>query len=250
MAKRGRDIIQAIDISKEYRRGKRVVQAVKNVNMEVYEGEVLMIMGASGSGKTTLLNLISGLDKPTSGRVILDGIDTSVFDERTLPRFRREKVGFVFQDFNLIENMTASENIETALWPDSRVSGGKMDDRVYAVLKEVDLVVRKDHLPKHLSGGEQQRVAIARAMINNPKILFADEPVANLDTKTGDEILRLLVKISRDKGTTLVMVTHDERNLRFADRIVRIRSGMVSGGGSSARAPATKSESEEEAEKA
>jgi putative ABC transport system ATP-binding protein len=229
--RKGRAIIQAIDVSKEYRRGKRVVQALKDINMDVYEGEILMIMGGSGSGKTTLLNLLSGLDSPSSGRVILDGIDTSVFDESTLPRFRREKVGFIFQDFNLIENMTAAENIETALWPDPKMGGSTLDDKIYEVLKEVDLVVRKDHIPKHLSGGEQQRVAIARAIVNNPKIIYADEPVANLDTKTGDEIMHLLVKIGRDKGTTVVMVTHDERYLKYADRVLRIRNGSVSGSG-------------------
>jgi putative ABC transport system ATP-binding protein len=195
------------DASKEYHRGREVVIAVKNVNLEVKEGEFLAVVGPSGCGKTTLLNLLSGLDSPSSGKVILDGIDTTVIDERLFPKLRREKVGFVFQDFNLVQDMTAVENVMAPLLP-------------------TDMKTRA----RELSGGEMQRVAIARAIVNSPKVIFADEPTGNLDTKTGKDIMGLMKTLNEEKGTTVVLVTHNEEMREFATRTIHMRDGKIEKG--------------------
>ena len=220
-------IIIAEKISKEYKRGREVVRAVQKVNLEINTGDIVSFFGPSGSGKTTLLNILSGLDQPTDGRVILDGSDTSKLDERLLQEIRREKIGFIFQDFNLIPELTVIENVSAPLWP-TDMKTKQIEAEAIRVLREVDLVDRKDHLPKQLSGGEQQRAAIARALITNPKILFADEPTGNLDTKTGLEIMNLLKQINSDNDTTIIIVTHDENLLKFGKKVYKMVDGKIS----------------------
>ncbi|MFX0068536.1 MAG: ABC transporter ATP-binding protein [Promethearchaeota archaeon] len=219
-------IIVVQGASKEYKRGREVVQALRAVNLEIKKGELVCIFGPSGSGKTTLLNVLSGLDQPSVGRVILDGTDTSVLDERLFPKIRREKVGFVFQDFNLVPDMTTIENVESPLWP-TDMKAKEIENKALALLREVDLLERKDHRPKQLSGGEQQRAAIARALVNDPTVLFADEPTGNLDTKTGQEIMKLLRRINKEQGTTVIVVTHDQTLLEYSDRAFNIVDGRV-----------------------
>jgi putative ABC transport system ATP-binding protein len=222
-------VIQTRDASKEYHRGREVVVAVKNANLEIKEGEFLAIVGPSGCGKTTLLNLLSGLDAPSSGKVILDGIDTTVIDERLFPKLRREKVGFVFQDFNLVQDMTAQENVMAPLMP-TDMKGKDIEKKALDVLRAVDLLERKDHRARELSGGEMQRVAIARALVNNPKVIFADEPTGNLDTKTGKDILELLKTLNEEQGTTIVLVTHNEEMKQYATRVIHLRDGKIEKG--------------------
>ncbi|MHA1237668.1 MAG: ABC transporter ATP-binding protein [Candidatus Odinarchaeia archaeon] len=226
MASEMDSIIIARDVSKEYRRGREIVRAVKNVNMEIKRGELVCIYGPSGSGKTTLLNILSGLDQPTKGKVILDGTDTSVLDERLFPKIRREKIGFIFQDFNLIPDLTTIENVEAPLWP-TKLSSKEIEEKALSMLRAVDLLERKDHFPKQLSGGEQQRAAIARALINDPVVLFADEPTGNLDTKTGQEIMKLLRQVNKEKKTTVIVVTHDESLIQYADKVLKIVDGQI-----------------------
>ena len=199
---------------------------MKKINIKIKKGEFFVIIGPSGSGKSTLLNILSGLDTPTTGRIILDGLDTGMIDEMMFPKIRRERVGFVFQNFNLIQELTAIENIEAPLWPTS-LSSKIIEERALTLLRLVDLVERKDHRPRELSGGEQQRVAIARALINNPKVVFADEPTGNLDTKTGEDIVKLLRRLNKEQGTTIIVVTHDESIISYADRVGRIRDGQM-----------------------
>ena len=220
-------IIIAENVSKEYKRGRELVKAVKNVNLEINKGDIICFFGPSGSGKTTLLNILSGLDQPTAGRVILDGTETGELDERLFPKIRREKVGFIFQDFNLIPELTVIENVSSPLWP-TDLKSKVIEERAVSMLREVDLLDRKDHLPKQLSGGEQQRTAIARALITHPKILFADEPTGNLDTKTGNEIMNLLKRINSNDGTTIIIVTHDENILKYAKKVYKMVDGRVS----------------------
>lgn len=220
------EVVIAEEVTKEYRRGSEIIIAVKKINLRIKKGEFFVIVGPSGSGKSTLLNVLSGLDTPTAGRIILDGLDTGMVDESMFPKIRRERVGFVFQNFNLVDEMTAIENVEAPLWPTS-LSGKIIEERALTLLRLVDLVERKDHRPRELSGGEQQRVAIARALINNPKVVFADEPTGNLDTQTGEDIVKLLRKLNREQKTTVIVVTHDESIIKYADRVARIRDGQI-----------------------
>ncbi|MFX1296232.1 MAG: ABC transporter ATP-binding protein [Promethearchaeota archaeon] len=219
-------VVISEDTTKEYRRGSEIIIAVKNIDLKIKKGEFFVIIGPSGSGKSTLLNVLSGLDTPTTGRIILDGLDTGMIDESMFPKIRRERVGFVFQNFNLIKELSAIENVEAPLWPTS-LSRKIIEERALTLLRLVDLIERKDHRPKELSGGEQQRVAIARALINNPKVVFADEPTGNLDSKTGDDIGKLLRKLNKDQGTTIIVVTHDQSLIKFADRVAYIRDGRI-----------------------
>ncbi|MHA1145745.1 MAG: ABC transporter ATP-binding protein, partial [Candidatus Helarchaeota archaeon] len=202
------EIIIAEDVTKEYRRGNEIIVAIKKINLRVKRGEFLVFLGPSGSGKTSLLNVLSGLDRPTTGRVIIDGLDTNSLEEDMFPKIRRERIGFVFQNFNLIEGLTAIENIEAPLWPTS-LSSKMIEERALHWLRIVDLIERKDHFPKELSGGEQQRVAIARALINNPRVLFADEPTGNLDSQTGENTVKLLKRLNKEEDVTVICVTHD-----------------------------------------
>ncbi|WXG43268.1 MAG: ABC transporter ATP-binding protein [Promethearchaeati archaeon SRVP18_Atabeyarchaeia-1] len=219
-------LIVTKDASKEYHRGREVVIAVKNVSLEIKEGEFLAVVGPSGCGKTTLLNLLSGLDSPSSGKVILDGVDTTVIDERLFPKLRREKVGFVFQDFNLIQDMTAVENVMAPLLP-TDMKTKDIETKAMEMLRAVDLLERKDHRARELSGGEMQRVAIARALVNKPKVIFADEPTGNLDSKTGKDILDLMKTLNEEQGTTIVLVTHNEELRQYASRIIHMHDGKI-----------------------
>jgi putative ABC transport system ATP-binding protein len=220
------EVVIAEDVSKEYRRGSEIIVAVKKLNMKIKKGEFFVILGPSGSGKTTLLNVLSGLDKPTTGRIILDGLDTNMIDEKQFPKIRRERVGFIFQNWNLIDGFTAIENVEAPMWP-SDLSNKIIEERALSLLRSVDLIERKDHRPKELSGGEQQRVAIARALINRPKVVFADEPTGNLDSDTGEATIKLLRELNKQEGVTIVVVTHDEAIIKYADRTARIKDGQV-----------------------
>ncbi|MHA1299556.1 MAG: ABC transporter ATP-binding protein [Candidatus Helarchaeota archaeon] len=221
------ELIVAENVTHEYRRGrKEITIALRNINLKVKKGEFLVIVGPSGSGKSTLLNILSGMDKPTTGRVILDGLDTGMIEEDLFPKIRRERVGFVFQNWNLIDGLTAIENIEAPLWP-SDLSSKIIEERALTLLRLINLIERKDHYPKELSGGEQQRIAIARALINQPKVVFADEPTGNLDSKTGEEIVGLLKRLNEEEGVTIIVVTHDESLIKFADRVIYIKDGEI-----------------------
>ena len=203
------------------------VRAVDRVDLMVPEGEFLTVIGASGSGKTTLLNLLGGLDKPTAGKVVVDGVEVSELGEAELVRFRREKVGFVFQAFNLIPTLTAFENLEAALAP-TGMRKAKRIERITSLLESVGLKGKFNRLPVELSTGEQQRVAIARAFANKPKVLLLDEPTGNLDTATGKDIMKLCHEVSKKRGQTVVAVTHAGYVKEYTDRLLYMRDGKIS----------------------
>jgi putative ABC transport system ATP-binding protein len=222
-----KDIIETANLSKVYRlRSDGEVKAVNDVNLRVRKGEFLTVLGPSGSGKTTLLNLLGGLDKPTTGEVRIDGLELSRLTERDLVRVRREKVGFVFQAFNLIPTLTAIENVEAALAP-TGVSRSKSLERSSYLLEFVGLGQRMHHLPAELSAGEQQRVAIARAFANEPKIILLDEPTGNLDTATGREIMEICHRTSKEHDQTVVAVTHARYVREHTDRLLYMRDGKL-----------------------
>ena len=214
----------ADDLQKTYRSGGRPLAALRNVSFRVQPGETVAIVGPSGSGKTTLLGLLAGLDRPSGGRVLLDGTDLGALSEDGRARLRREKIGFVFQSFQLIPTLTARENVAVPL--DLAGDGGGAA-RAEALLERVGLGGRGHHYPAQLSGGEQQRVALARAFVHRPAILFADEPTGNLDAATGARIIELMMEMNRERGTTLVMVTHDPDLASRAHRIIRLADGAV-----------------------
>jgi putative ABC transport system ATP-binding protein len=211
------------NLSKQYRSGGQQLAAVKDVSFQVEPGETVAIVGPSGSGKTTLLGLLAGLDRPTSGTVRLDGTDMGSLSEDARARLRRERIGFVFQSFQLIPTLTARENVEVPLELRGEGSGDRADD----LLARVGLGGRGHHFPSQLSGGEQQRVAIARAFVHRPSILFADEPTGNLDAATGGRIIELLTELNREIGTTLVLVTHDMDLAARTRRVIRLADGVV-----------------------
>ncbi len=222
-----RNVITVSNLSKSYHKGRgNEVKAVDDVNLDVPEGEFLTILGPSGSGKTTLLNLIGGLDKPTTGSVILDGYELSKLNESQLVKVRREKVGFVFQAFNLIPTFSALENVEAALAP-TDMPQNERHERSMELLELMGLRQRANHLPVELSAGEQQRVAIARAFANKPRVLLLDEPTGNLDTKTGKEIMKLCHSASRDQGQTVVAVTHAGYVRGYTNRLLFMRDGKL-----------------------
>lgn len=223
------DIIVAQKVQKEYRRGREIIHALRDISLTIRSGEFLVIEGKSGCGKTTLLNVLSGLDRPTDGRIIFDQMDLTVIDERILPKIRQEKIGFIFQLFNLISTMTVYENVAAPLWP-TDLSRQDIEDKAMDVIRAVDMVERKDHIPRQLSGGEQQRTAIARALVNKPKVVFADEPTGDLDTKTGATIMQLLRKLNQQEKITFVVVTHDQELIKYADRHFTMSDGRLGGG--------------------
>jgi putative ABC transport system ATP-binding protein len=218
-------VIQAEGLTKVYQMGEVQVHALRGLSMRVARGEVIAIMGPSGSGKSTLMNIIGCLDRPTSGEYILDGERVSNLKDDQLASIRNRKVGFVFQSFNLLPRATALMNVELPL----RYAGmrSKRKEQALAALEAVGLADRVAHRPNELSGGQQQRVAIARALVNNPAILLADEPTGNLDSKSGVEIMNLLLSLNRERGTTLIIVTHDPEIAAQTQRIIHIRDGMV-----------------------
>jgi len=219
-------MIRCIDVRKIYRQGQNDITALAGVSLDIAKGSFVVIMGPSGSGKSTLLHLIGGLDRPSSGDLLVDGrlIGQMADDEVTL--FRRTKIGFVFQFFNLLPTLNALENITLPFVLDG-VSKGEADRKADLLLGKVGLEARKHHLPDELSGGEIQRVAMARAMAFDPPILLADEPTGNLDSKNGDAILSLLRRINQEQGCTVVMVTHSQEAASYGDRIILLRDGRV-----------------------
>jgi putative ABC transport system ATP-binding protein len=213
----------ADDLQKTYQSGGHPLAAVRNVSFQVAPGETVAIVGPSGSGKTTLLGLLAGLDRPTGGRVVLDGTDLGTLSEDARARMRRERIGFVFQSFQLIPTLTARENVAVPL----ELRGVDGTERADALLARVGLEGRGHHYPAQLSGGEQQRVAVARAFVHRPGILFADEPTGNLDAATGARIIELMMELNRESGTTLVLVTHDPELASRAHRVIRLADGSV-----------------------
>jgi len=208
-------------VSKIYRTGDVEVRALTDVSFTVEKGEICIIVGESGAGKTTLLNILGGMDTLTEGRVFLDGREVSAFNKRQLAAYRRHDVGFVFQFYNLIPNLTALENVEMA----SQLSKTPMDSR--KLLEEVGLAHRAGNFPAQLSGGEQQRVAIARALAKNPKLLLCDEPTGALDYQTGKAVLKLLQDTSRKTGMTVIIITHNTALTAMGDRVIRVKSGRI-----------------------
>jgi putative ABC transport system ATP-binding protein len=221
-------MIQVIGLTKIAVTGTHTVEILRGIDLEIPQGQFVAIMGPSGSGKSTLLGLMAGLDTPTAGRIVLDGIDIAGLDEDRLAAVRGRKVGFVFQSYQLIPTLTAEENI---LLPYELNANGSGDgpSRARELLEAVGLLDRSDHYPVQLSGGEQQRVALARAFMVRPPILMADEPTGNLDTVNGRHVLDLLVQLNRAERTTLVLVTHDQELASMADRCVTLRDGRIVG---------------------
>jgi putative ABC transport system ATP-binding protein len=215
-------IVSAADLNKDF----DSLQVVKGVNLDIRKGEFVSIVGKSGSGKTTLLSLLSGLERPSSGRVTLNGSDITGSSENELALLRRDTVGFIFQSFHLIPTLTAWENVALPLFP-VKIHIEKRKQRALELLRQMAMEHRADHRPATLSGGEKQRVAIARALINKPKVVFADEPTGNLDSATSEAIMDTLKSLHEDNGLSLVMVTHDLELAGSSDRIVRMQDGEV-----------------------
>jgi putative ABC transport system ATP-binding protein len=222
---RKKEVIVANDLTKVYQMGEVQVNALCGVSVHIRRGEVVSIMGPSGSGKSTLMNIIGCLDRPTAGEYYLDGELVSDLSDDQLAAVRNQKVGFVFQNFNLLSRSTALVNVELPL----RYAGIREGRREKAVqaLEAVGLGDRVNHRPTELSGGQQQRVALARAIINNPAIIMADEPTGNLDSKSGEEIMRLLLGLNKEFGTTLIIVTHDPKIAEQTERVIRLYDGLV-----------------------
>jgi ABC-type lipoprotein export system ATPase subunit len=199
---------------------------VKNISLSVSKGEFVCLVGKSGCGKTTLLSMLSGLERPTAGQVMLDGKEITSATEDDLALFRRENVGFIFQSFNLIPTLSAWENVALPLFPVKMMNGDR-ERRALELLEKMEMGHRTEHLPSALSGGEKQRVAIARALINHPKVLFADEPTGNLDSATGDAIMEILNRLHTHEGVAILMVTHEVELAKTADRLIRMQDGEV-----------------------
>ena len=210
------------NVSKVYKTGEVTIEALHDVNFEIEKGEFCVIVGASGAGKTTILNILGGMDYLTTGKVYLDGEEVSAYNKRQLTSYRRYDVGFVFQFYNLVPNLTALENVELAL----QICKDPLDAET--VLEEVGLGKRLKNFPAQLSGGEQQRVSIARALAKNPKLLLCDEPTGALDYNTGKAILKLLQNMCREKGMTVIVITHNQALAPMADRLIHIKNGQVS----------------------
>ena len=222
----GNIAVEGKNIVKDFIIGDTTTKVLKDISLKVLKSEFVSIMGQSGSGKSTLLYILGGLDTPTRGTVSMNGIDISKFDDEKMSRIRRQKIGFVFQFYNLIPNLDVEENIMLPLLLD----GKKIRDyrkRLDEILEVVGLTDRKKHTPRELSGGQQQRVAIARALMGSPDILFADEPTGNLDSKTGAEIMELLQSINKNRGQTIIMVTHSPEAAKSSDRIITVKDGVI-----------------------
>ena len=215
--------VSAVDISKTYGEGEAAVEALRDVSLDVGYGEFVAVMGPSGSGKSTLMHLLAGLDRPTAGAVYIEGGDVTKMKDKELTVLRRNSVGFIFQAFNLIPQLSAEENIVLPL----SLGGQKANGNLETLLDQVGLADRRKHKPTELSGGQQQRVAVARALITEPAVVFADEPTGNLDSKSSDDILSLLRKASTERNQTTVMVTHDAHAASYADRVVFLADGEI-----------------------
>lgn len=219
-------IVKAVGVEKHYGKDDSLVKALKGIDLEIYSGEYLSILGPSGSGKSTFFNMVGGLDLPTLGTISIDGYDVQKLSQSQLAWLRCNRIGYVFQSFNLISVMTALQNVTLPM-----LLKGESEEEANAhgmeILKKVDLYDRWDHKPDELSGGQQQRVAIGRSLANNPKIILADEPTGNLDLKTGEEVIKILKTLSEDYGTTVITATHDMKMLNISTRVVWILDGQV-----------------------
>ncbi len=220
-----RDVLKIEEVSKSYTLGRLVVPVLRDINLSVSEGEFAAIMGPSGSGKSTLMNLIGCLDRPTAGKIIIGGKDTSTLSDIQLAHIRGKKIGFIFQTFNLISRMSALKNVELPMIYQD-IPKEKRARRALELLEMLGIEDRANHKPAELSGGQRQRVAIARALVNEPEILLADEPTGNLDSKTGHEIMQIFNKL-HDEGRTILMVTHDSGLAQNCDRIIRLKDGRI-----------------------
>src|SRR5436190_3132761 len=220
-------LVRLVDVHKTYRTGEMEVPAVRGVSLEITRGEFVALMGASGSGKSTLMNILGCLDRPTTGHYILDGADVSALDRDYLADIRNRKIGFVFQNFNLLSRTSARENVELPLiYSAQQLTNAQLRERADRVLASVGLSGREDHHPSQLSGGQQQRVAIARALINDPEVLLADEPTGNLDSRTSVEIMAIFQQLN-ERGITVIMVTHEPDIAAYARRNVMMRDGVI-----------------------
>src|SRR5712692_3930060 len=220
-------IVSLIDVHKTYRTGEMEVPAVRGVSLDIKRGEFVALMGASGSGKSTLMNILGCLDRPTTGHYILDGANVSGLDRDQLADIRNRKIGFVFQNFNLLPRTSARENVELPLvYSAQRLTNAELRERADRVLVSVGLAGREDHHPSQLSGGQQQRVAIARALVNNPEVVLADEPTGNLDSRTSVEIMAIFQQLN-ERGITIIMVTHEADIAAYARRNVVMRDGLI-----------------------
>jgi putative ABC transport system ATP-binding protein len=220
-------VIQIENVTKTYQMGENEVRALRGVSLEIERGEMVAIVGPSGSGKSTLMNIIGCLDQPTEGIYRLDGVDVHKLDDDALAEIRNQKIGFVFQSFNLLPRTTALDQVELPM-----VYAGKPDRRKRALdaLNQVGLGDRTHHRPNELSGGQQQRVAIARALVNEPAIILADEPTGNLDSTSGEEIMNIFKNLNRERSLTVILVTHDPDVAALARRIIRVKDGMIADG--------------------
>jgi putative ABC transport system ATP-binding protein len=220
-------LVRLVDVHKTYRAGEMEVAAVRGVSLEIQRGEFVALMGASGSGKSTLMNILGCLDRPTTGHYVLDGADVSGLDRDRLADIRNRKIGFVFQNFNLLPRTSARENVELPLvYSEQHLTHAQLREKADGILASVGLVGREDHHPSQLSGGQQQRVAIARALINQPEVLLADEPTGNLDSRTSVEIMAIFQQLN-ERGITVIMVTHEQDIASYARRNVVMRDGVI-----------------------
>lgn len=216
-----KDYIQFKDVKKIYKMGEVEIEALSGVNFSINKGEFVVVAGASGAGKSTILNILGGMDSPTSGEIIVDGVEVSKYNSKELTTYRRYDIGFVFQFYNLVQNLTVTENVELA----TQICKNPLD--VAETVKAVGLEKRKDNFPAQLSGGEQQRVAIARALAKNPKLLLCDEPTGALDYNTGKAVLKLLQDTCREKGMTVVVITHNLALTPMGDKVIQVKNGKV-----------------------
>lgn len=216
-------ILKLEDVSKKYRYGDQIVTALDNVNLEIKTGEIIIILGPSGAGKTTLLNVLSGLDRPSEGKIMFDGKDIAKYSESKITKFRKDNLGFIFQTYNLLEHLNVYENVMVG----ASLGKNKNKEHINKIIEVVGLSKHKKKYMHELSGGEQQRVSIARAIVKNPKIMFADEPTGALDEKTGKKVLETLVKVNETLGTTMIIVTHNPGIAKIGDRILHVNSGKI-----------------------
>jgi putative ABC transport system ATP-binding protein len=219
-------MIEAIDVNKEYRRAGAIIRALADINVTIKSGEFVIVQGPTGCGKSTLLNVLSGLDLPDSGKIIFDGENIARATEDRLSKIRRQKIGFVFQDFNLVPTLTAIENIEALLWP-TVLREKEIENRAIAALRDVNLLERKDHYPVQMSGGEKQRCGLARAIVHRPRVILADEPTGNLDPESEKQVKDLLKQINKDMETTVIVVTHRGSLASYADHVITMDKGAI-----------------------